>query len=199
MQNNFVPLSSVTSEGFGTLTLTGIVFPLQLNSISNIEGCCWGKGAQKNGETGTNRRNREKLRTQKSGWPGREKISPGTKEAWAICSNERKLHVKATSIIVFWVFFVCLTFLFVLFVFLKGHSKLIFATFYTWRFNCSKGCKDHFINSKEKVSSSSEMLLHISPMKDVFGNRLRVAMINACLCLVPSTHIKPESIKILQN
>lgn len=34
MKDNFIPLSSVAREGFGTPNLIGTIFPLQLKSIS---------------------------------------------------------------------------------------------------------------------------------------------------------------------
>lgn len=52
---------------------------------------------------------------------------------------------------------------------------------------------------KKKVSDCLEKLFHSSPLKDIFGNRLRVGMTNVCLHLVPSTHIEPEGIIMLKN
>lgn len=58
---------------------------------------------------------------------------------------------------------------------------------------------DLCISSKKKVSNLLERLFHSSPLKDVFGNRLRVGMTNACLYLVPGTHNEPEGIIMLKN
>lgn len=53
--------------------------------------------------------------------------------------------------------------------------------------------------AKKKVSNPLEKLFYSSPLKDIFRNRLRVAMINVCLHLVPSTHIEPEGTIMLKN